>query len=85
MTGSIISVTNSTIVAIGQHLLTDKRRRYVFASPFLFVLNILAQVPSKCKNFAFLILTAIIKKKNESGIEIGHSLEFDFVVAPPHS
>ena len=24
-------------------------------------------------------------EKSESGTEIGHSLEFDFVVSPPHS
>ena len=83
MAGSIISVTNSTIVAIGQHLLTDKRRRYVFASPFLFVLNILAQVPSKCKNFAFLIHTTTIQKKNASfSGDVDPYLDFKIVLQP---
>ena len=31
---------------------------------------------------AFLTL---LKKQKESGTEIGHSLEMDFVVPPPHS
>ena len=32
-----------------------------------------------------LLTIQLIKIKKESGTEIGHSLEFDFVVPPPHS
>jgi len=32
MAGAMTSLTNSTIVAIRLHLLTDKRRRYFLAS-----------------------------------------------------
>ena len=34
---------------------------------------------------SFLYFTAFKKGKKESGTEIGNSLEFDFVVPPPHS
>jgi len=33
----------------------------------------------------FLNIFHLWKKKKESGTEIGNSLEFDFVVPPPHS
>ncbi len=29
--------------------------------------------------------TSFFARRKESGTEIGHSLEFDFVVPPPHS
>jgi len=31
------------------------------------------------------LLKTFRREKNENGTEIGHSLEFDFVVPPPHS
>ena len=65
--------------AISQQWISSKRQAIrnstLNSSVHLLQVKIPAQV----------VLAHLHQKKNESGTEIGNSLEFDFVVTPPHS
>ena len=83
MAGSISSVTNSTIVAIGQHLLMSKRRRYFSASLSHILTISIARLRTyvKYKHLNYLILSYFLKFCLDSVDDLTFARELLFILS----